>query len=110
MVAKEDLERQIKKLKDRLQKGAENSETSLAPDKIRLFRKRLKRTQRKLAKKEGKAETAVASTASSEEGPEEKAPDEEGKSNTAVASSASEEDTPQQKALDEESSEDSVQS
>jgi hypothetical protein len=50
MTAKADLERRVERLKDRIQKAGEDSERPLSPDRVRVFRKRLKRTQRKLAK------------------------------------------------------------
>jgi len=59
MTAKADLEKRIKSLKDRVRKADDSSEGALPPDKIRLFRKRLKRTQRKLARAKGKAQEAA---------------------------------------------------
>jgi hypothetical protein len=59
MSAKADLEKRVEKLKDRIQKAGEDGERPLPPDKVRTFRKRLKRTQRKIAKGMAKEEKAA---------------------------------------------------
>ncbi len=62
MTAKADLEKRVERLKDRIQKAGEDSERPLPPERVRVFRKRLKRTQRKLAKSAAREAKAVKET------------------------------------------------
>jgi hypothetical protein len=102
MSAKADLEKRVEKLKDRIQKAGEEGERPLPPDKVRTFRKRLKRTQRKLAKgiareeKASKAKPAAAKPAEpkgTEKEPTEEKPAEE----SPAEKTPTEEETPEEK-------------
>ncbi len=61
MIEKADLEKRIVRLRDRIQKAGETGERPLPPDAVRRFRKRLKRTQRKLAGVKAMAEKQAKS-------------------------------------------------
>jgi hypothetical protein len=122
MTAKPDLEKRIERLKDRIHKADEDSERPLPPDKVRTFRKRLKRSQRKLAKgmareektakpspaetkpaeEKPEKETAPVETASKETAPEETAPEETAPEETAPEETAPEETAPEETASEEE--------
>ena len=78
MVTQADLEKRVNRLKDRIQKARGGDERPLPPDGIRRIRKRLKRTQRKLAAKTARAEKQAASAPPEEKQAEEKAPEEKG--------------------------------
>lgn len=71
MSAKADLEKRVERLKDRIQKAGEEGERPLPPERIRTFRKRLKRTQRKLAKGVAKEERGSKEAKPAEEKPTE---------------------------------------
>jgi len=110
MTAKPDLEKRIERLKDRIQKADEDSERPLPPDKVRTFRKRLKRTQRKLAKgmarEEKTAKPSPAETTPAEEKPEgEKASEETASLETASLETASLETASEETASEETASE-----
>ena len=80
MVAKADLEKRVARIRDRIQKADENGERPLPPDAVRRFRKRLKRTQRKLtgikAMAEKQAKSAAAKKPAEGKAAEAKAPEE----------------------------------
>jgi len=98
MVTQADLEKRADRLKGRIQKACEGGDRPLPPDGIRRFRKRLKRTQRKLAARAEKAEKLAkqAKSTPTEEKPpevkavEEKAPQEQAAKETAVEVEAQE--------------------
>ena len=75
MAAKANLDKRIERLRDRIRKAGEASERPLPPDGIRRFRKRLKRTQRKLAKRSAREEKAAKSAPNESKSPEPKAPE-----------------------------------
>ncbi len=78
MVTQAVLEKRANRLKDRIRKAGEEGDRSLPPDGIRRFRKRLKRTQRKLAARAAKAEKLAKSAPSEEKKAGEKAAEEKG--------------------------------
>jgi len=95
MVTQADLEKRVDRLSVRIQKAGEDGERPLPPDGIRRFRKRLKRTQRKLAARAEKAEKQAKSTPVEEKAPEaeaaeEKAPEEQAPEETAAKEKAPE--------------------
>ena len=100
MVTQEKLEKRAERLRDRIQKAGEGGERPLPPDGVRRFRKRLKRTQRKLVARAAKAEKLAkkAKRASAEEKPapaeaaEEKPPEEQ----QAAEETAAEEKAPEE--------------
>jgi hypothetical protein len=113
MTAKPELEKRIERLKNRIQKVDEDSERPLPPDKVRTFRKRLKRTQRKLAKglarEEKAAKPSPADTKPAEEKPEEpKASPETASEETASEETASEETASEETASEETASEETA--
>jgi len=76
MVKKADLEKRVKRLRNRIHKAGEGGERPLPPDGIRRFRKRLKRTQRKLAARAVAAEKQAKSAPAEEKPAGEKAAEE----------------------------------
>ncbi len=100
MVAQADLEKKVARLKDRIQKAGEGGERPLPPDRLRRFRRRLKRTQRKLAAKavqaartQQQAKTAEAAKSPAEEQPAEAkaAPEEQSPAETSAEEAPAEE-------------------
>jgi hypothetical protein len=105
MTAKPDLEKRIDRLKDRIQKADEDSERPLPPDKVRTFRKRLKRTQRKLAKGMAREEKAAKPSPAETKPAEEKPKEEKASKETPSEQTAPEETAPEETAPEETSSE-----
>ena len=109
MITQADLEKRAGRLKDRIQKAREGGDRPLPPDGIRRFRKRLKRTQRKLSVRAEKAEKHAkpVKSAPAEEKPvaekaaEEKAPEAQAPEETAPEAQATEETTPEAQAPEE---------
>jgi hypothetical protein len=93
MVTKENLEKRADRLRDRIQKAGEGGDKPLPPDGVRRFRKRLKRTQRKLAvraAKEQKNAKQEKSAAEEEKPAEEKAAEAQAAEETAAEEKAPE--------------------
>jgi hypothetical protein len=65
MVTQADLEARVNRLKERIRKAGEGGDRPLPPEGIRRFRKRLKRTKRKLAERTARAEKQAKSAPSS---------------------------------------------
>jgi len=105
MVTHADLEKRVDRLRDRIQKAGEGGDRPLPLDGIRRFRKRLKRTQRKLSVRAEKAEKHAkpVKSAPAEEKPvaekaaEEKAPEVQAPEETAPEEAAAEEQAPEEK-------------
>jgi len=76
MGTKANLDRRIESLRDRIRKAGEAPERPLPPDGIRRFRKRLKRVQRKLAKRSAREEKAAKTAPAEQERSEPKATEE----------------------------------
>lgn len=76
MVTQEDLAKRVSRLKKRIQRAGEEGEGPLPPDGIRRFRKRLKRTQRKLAARAARAEKQMKAAPAQEKPAEAKAVEE----------------------------------
>lgn len=108
MVTQADLEKRADRLRDRIQKAGEGGDRPLPPDGIRRFRKRLKRTQRKLslrAKKAEKHAKQAKSTPSEEKPPEGKAAAEKATEVQAAEETTREAQAPEEKAPGEEAPE-----
>jgi hypothetical protein len=96
MVTQTDLEKRVDRLRDRIQKAGEGGERPLPSDRIRRFRKRLKRTQRKLKARAVQAEKLAKRSPAKEQPPETEAAAE-----TAPEEQAAQETMPEEKAPEE---------
>jgi hypothetical protein len=95
MVTQEKLEKRAGRLRDRIQKAGEGGERPLPPDGIRRFRKRLKRTQRKLATRAAQAEKQAKSAPAEEKPAAEEAAEEKAPETQAAEETAPEEEAPE---------------
>ena len=100
MVTQADLEKRTDRLRDRIRKAGEDGDRPLPPDGIRRFRKRLKRTQRKLSVRAEKAEKHAKSApavekAAGEKPPEVQAAEETPQEAQAPVGEAAEEEAPE---------------
>ncbi len=106
MVTQEDLKKRADRLRDRIQKAGEDGDRPLPPDGIRRFRKRLKRTQRKLSVRAEKAEKHAKSAPAEEKPAVEKAAEEKPPEVQAAEETPQEAQAPVGEAAEEEAPED----
>jgi len=105
MVTHADLEKRVDRLRDRIQKAGEGGDRPLPLDGIRRFRKRLKRTQRKLSVRAEKAEKhakPVKSAPAEEKPVAEKAAEEKAPEAQAAPETTQEAQAPEETAAEEE--------